>query len=291
MAHVTTESRAFMPQMSETRRGAIVAIGGAEDTSGDGDILQMFVDLAGGKDARIAIIPAASEEPQESGDGYRSLFKEMGVTEIEVLQFQTREAAGKEAALEPLRWATGVFMTGGDQNRLADIIIGTPVHDCLKEHNTVGQVVAGTSAGAAILASHMIQGGEGGASPRKGMVNLTEGLGLLPNTIIDTHFDERGRTGRLIACHAVHTDLISLGLDEDTAAIVDWDMVMSVAGAGTVMIVDGSSVKSDIEQLEDDDAPVMVNGIEIHTITSRYTFDLRARKFVPPLRACYAPAE
>jgi cyanophycinase len=287
----TMETTRATGQAPAVRRGVIMAIGGAEDTSGDGEILEKFVELAGGARARIAIIPAASETPQESGDSYRTLFKELGAGEIKVTQFQTREAAGKETALEPLRWATGVFMTGGDQNRLAEIIIGTPVHDCLRERNAEGQAIAGTSAGAAILASHMICGGDGGASPRKGMVDLSEGLGLLPNTIVDTHFDERGRTGRLLASHATHTDVISVGLDEDTAALIEWDMVMSVVGVGSVMIIDGSAIKSDIEQLEDDDDPVMVNGVEVHTVTSRYTFDLRARKFVPPLRACYGPGQ
>jgi cyanophycinase len=257
-------------------------IGGAEEKDGNPEILETFVELAGGKDARIALIPTASDEPEDAVKRYTKAFEGIGVACVTPILGATHAQVESEESLQILRDATGIFISGGDQARLAEIYCGTKAAECILERNQNDVVIAGTSAGAAFMASHMIAGGESGATPIKGMADISEGLGLLQNIIIDTHYGPRGRTGRLLMLHALHSEVIALGFDEDTAAVIDHDLVMNIIGSGAVTIVDGSSIRSDINERKDDE-PLMVNGVELHVVTNRYCFDLRGRKFVPPL--------
>jgi cyanophycinase len=267
-------------------RGPVMAIGGAEEKEDDPTILEHFVRLAGGRKARLVVIPSASSDPEDAGRGYTKAFQDIGVAEVQVVAPLSKEEARDERAIDPLRRATGIFMSGGDQTRLADRLLETPLADCIRECSQAGVIVGGTSAGAAFLASHMIAGGESDATPTSGMVSSAQGLGLLPNVIVDTHFNSRGRVPRLSILTAAHPEVIAMGLDENTAALIDQNMVMRVIGAGSVTILDGSSIRSDLDQRQKDE-PVMLNGIEMHVVTTRYQFDLIARKFVPPLHSCF----
>jgi cyanophycinase len=285
-----TVNRVGSDDAQRRQQGAVMAIGGAEDKERNADVLRTFVELAGGKGARVAVIPSASAEPDEMADTYREAFAALGVNDIRIVHISERDEADSDNVIDQLSDTTGIFMSGGDQSRLADLICGSRLAECLSTRNQDGAVLGGTSAGAAILASHMVTGGEGGSTPYKGMSDVSEGLGILNNLIVDTHFGERGRTGRLLAMHARFPEVIAIGLDEDTAAVIDADMLMTVVGSGAVTVIDGTSIRSDLELIGDED-PMMTSGIEMHTVTSRYTFDLRARKFVPPLNACYGPGE
>src|SRR3712207_837317 len=140
-------------------QGPIMPIGGAEETEPGGEILERFVDLAGGKKARIAVIPTASDDPRRSGEGYAKLFHKMGAQEANWLRIEQRPDANGEEALDFLREATGIFITGGDQARLVELLIGTKVMECIRLRNADGVVVAGTSAGASIVSAHMMVGG------------------------------------------------------------------------------------------------------------------------------------
>jgi cyanophycinase len=170
-------------------------------------------------------------------------------------------------------------MTGGDQTRLAEVICGTRVVACIRERNAAGAVGAGTSAGAAIMASAMVAKGPGGATPFKYMSNTDDGLGLLSNLIVDMHFGERDRTGRLLAMYAAHPELNGIGIDENTAAVIDADLQMSVVGSGAVHVYDGSNLTSDIDEIADDE-PVMIDGAVVHVVTPRHRFDLAQMRFV-----------
>lgn len=263
-------------------KGNVVLIGGAEDKEHNPQILTAFVELSGGKDARIALIPTASEQPDDAVERYTTAFEEIGVAWVKPVSGTTRAEVESIGSLGILRDATGIFISGGDQTRLTDIYLGTSAAACILERNRDDVVVAGTSAGAAFMASHMIAGGESGATPIKGMATINEGLGLLQNVTVDTHYGPRGRTGRLLMFHSLHPEVMAIGLDEDTAAIIDYDLVMNVIGSGAVTVVDGTSIKSDISDRKNDE-PLMVSGAELHVISSHYQFDLRGRKFVPPL--------
>jgi cyanophycinase len=265
-------------EQRQLERGPLMPIGGAEDKTPDGDVLNTFVGLAGGQEARIAIIPAASTDPN-AAQRYVDAFRRLGVAAVRVVEARTHAAADDEPAVAALRDATGIFMTGGDQARLAEVICGTRVEACLRERNAAGAVVAGTSAGAAIMAASMVASGPGGATPFKYMSDTEQGLGLLPNLIVDMHFAERDRTGRLLAMYAAHPELNGIGIDEDTAAVIDADMRMSVVGSGAVHVYDGSHLQSDIEEIAEDE-PVMIDGAVLHVVTPRHRFDLRRMCFV-----------
>ena len=202
-------------------------IGGAEETEPGGEILERFVDLAGGSDARIAIIPTASDDPQRSGEGYAELFRKLGAKKADWLRVEQRSDANTEEPLSLLREATGIFITGGDQTRLVELLVGTLVMECIRTRNADGVVAAGTSAGASILSTLMMAGGTGvggdsnGSAARKGMVDVVAGFGLLQDIIIDQHFSQRGRLGRLLSVFAGTPGLIGVGLDEDTAVLID----------------------------------------------------------------------
>ena len=244
-----------------TRRlcqGPVLPIGGAEDKNVNGDevVLARFVDLAGGKRARIVVIPTASEEPEESGQGYVEVFGKLGAKGVDVLRIEARADANADPALEVLRGASGIFITGGDQARLVSLLAGTLVMECVRLRNAEGAVVAGTSAGASILASHMLVGGTGlagnsnDAAARKAMVELVAGFGLLQDIIVDQHFSQRGRMGRLLSAYAANPGLLGVGLDEDTAVLIDRGGMLEVLGSGMVTIVDGRNATSDYYERE-----------------------------------------
>ncbi|REJ82619.1 MAG: cyanophycinase [Acidobacteria bacterium] len=216
-------------------------MGGAEDRSRDGVILRRFVELCGGSKARLAIIPTASQL-EETGPNYEQVFEAIGVREARSLPFEQRSDCDDPEALEVLSRATGVFLTGGNQLRLSTVIGGTKVAQLLRRRNAEGLHVGGTSAGAAILSEHMIGYGDEGNVPRAGMAHLAPGLGIFQTIVVDQHFAQRNRFGRLLAALALNPRLVGLGIDENTAAFIGPDDVMRVVGEGSVMVLDNAKV-------------------------------------------------
>lgn len=257
--------------------GPVMAIGGAEDKLRDKVILSAFVNLAGGPDARIAILPTASSI-EEAGERYKALFLGMGAASADVLFLPDRAAAAAPEVVDLLEEVTGVFMTGGNQMRLASIVAGTPVARQVKARNKEGAVVAGTSAGASILSSHMVAFGASGPSPRLRMAQMTAGLDLVPNVVIDQHFRQRDRIGRLLALVAGSPALLGIGVDEDTAAIFTGD-TLEVLGRHSVTIVDGTNIVSDIHRVKAYGA-ITVSGAIIHVLAAGSRFDLVARRLI-----------
>jgi cyanophycinase len=266
-------------------QGPVMPIGGAEETEPGGEILERFVDLAGGKKARVAIIPTASDDPQRSGDGYASLFCDMGVREADWLRVERREDANGEPALSLLREATGLFITGGDQARLVELLVGTLVMECIRMRNADGIIVAGTSAGASILSALMMAGGTGvggdsnESAARKGMVDVVAGFGLLQDIIIDQHFSQRGRLGRLLSVFAGTPGLIGIGLDEDTAVLIDREGTLEALGSNMVTIVDGRNTISDFFDRQDGEV-LTITGSSLHVLAGGRRFDVDARQAV-----------
>jgi len=266
-------------------QGPVMPIGGAEETEPGGEILERFVDLAGGKHARIAIIPTASGDPQRSGEGYAKLFQELGAKKADWLRVEQRSDANSEEALSLLREATGIFITGGDQARLVELLVGTLVMECIRLRHSDGVVVAGTSAGASILSTLMMAGGTGvggdsnGSAARKGMVDVVAGFGLLQDIIIDQHFSQRGRMGRLLSVFAGTPGLIGVGLDEDTAVLVDREGTLEVLGSNMVTIVDGRNTISDYFDREEGDVLTITNS-SLYVLARGRHFDLNARRVV-----------
>jgi cyanophycinase len=261
-----------------------MAIGGAEDKLGDKAVLARFVELAGGASARVLIVSTASSLGEEVTDLYRTVFAELGVGEIEALRPRTREQAEQPAATAAVEHATGVFLTGGNQLRLAMVVGGTAMGRALTDAYRRGAVVAGTSAGASALAEHMVSFGRPGETPRQRMGQLSSGLGLLPGVVVDQHFGQRNRIGRLLAMVAQSPALLGVGIDEDTAAVIGGDGVLEVIGRGAVTVVDGSNVVSDAYEVRQH-RPVLVSGAVLHALPPGSRFDLAERKLLPRLTA------
>ena len=259
------------------QRGWIIPIGGAEDKDANPSILQRFVELCGGSEADIAVIPTASRL-KDTGPRYEELFRGMGVAQVEVLDFDTRRDCQEEGRLARLARASGIFFTGGNQLRLSTILGGTHVARTIRLRNAQGVTVAGTSAGAGFLSEHMIAFGSEGSSPRASSVRLAPGLGLTNRFVIDQHFRQRDRLGRLTAALAYNPFAIGIGLDEDTAAFISPDDTLEVEGSGAVTVVDAHDLQFSSMAHADEDDPVCMLGLGVHILIAGATFNLHTRR-------------
>lgn len=264
------------PEITPGSRGFIVPIGGAEDKVSDRRILRRFAAAAGGEDARLVVIPTASQL-DSTGERYQEVFGRLGVHHVDVLDITERPQGEDPQAVEKLADATGIFFTGGNQLRLSTILGGTAVAQAVRRANARGVHVAGTSAGAAFVSEHMIAFGREGATPIAGQVTLCAGLGLTNRVIVDQHFRERDRLGRLMTSLAYNPFAIGIGLDEDTAAFIGPDNVVHVVGAGAITVVDVSDLEySSMARVAEGD-PVQLIGVRLHVLSEGATFDLDSR--------------
>jgi cyanophycinase len=257
-------------------RGWIVPIGGAENKENDRHILERFVRVSGGSDADIVVIPTASRL-HETGPRYEKLFRDMGAERVTVMDFDTRRDCQEAGRLQRLEQATGVFFTGGNQLRLTTLLGGTPVAKMIRNRNAHGVTVGGTSAGASILSEHMIAFGDEGSSVISGSVRLAPGLGLTNRFIIDQHFRQRDRLGRLLTALAYNPFAVGIGLDEDTAAFIGPDETVEVEGSGGVTVVDASEVSYSSMDVVSEGQPVCMLGIKMHILVAGATFNLHTR--------------
>lgn len=259
--------------------GPVMVIGGAEDRVRDKVILSRFASLAGGADAHVVVISTASSLGDQATEVYRELFASLGVGTVTGVRPEEREEADDPAVATMLLDASGVYLTGGNQSRLTQVVAGTRLADSLFLAHDRGAVLAGTSAGASAMASHMVAFGNAGPTPKNRMVQLSAGLGILTGLVVDQHFGERGRIGRLLALVAQSPSLLGIGIDEDTCAIVSSDRSLNVIGKGAVTIVDGSHVRTDAYRGKGY-KPLMVSGAVLHSLPSGYRFDLRGRRLL-----------
>jgi cyanophycinase len=259
------------------QRGWIVPIGGAEDKESRKRILRRFVELCGGRDADIVVIPTASRKP-DTGSRYEDLFDRLEAGRATSIDFAVRNDGQRDDYLRKIEDASGVFFTGGNQLRISTILGGTPAAKLIRERNAHGVHVAGTSAGASILSEHMIAFGKEGSSPRAGSVRLAPGLGLTNRFIIDQHFRQRDRLGRLVAALAYNPFAIGIGLDEDTAAFIAPDNTLEVEGSGTVTVVDADGLEFSSMAEVSLSQPVCLLGLKVHMLVQGATFNLHTRK-------------
>jgi len=257
-------------------RGWIVPIGGAENKENDRHILARFLEVSGGGDADIVVIPTASRM-HETGPRYERLFSELGARRVTVMDFDTRRDCQEPGRLTRLEQATGIFFTGGNQLRLSTLLGGTPVAKLVRARNAQGMTVGGTSAGASILSEHMIAFGDEGSSVISGSVRLAPGLGLTNRFIIDQHFRQRDRLGRLITALSYNPFAIGIGLDEDTATFISPNEILEVVGSGGVTVVDASEVTFSSISEVGEGQPICTLGLRLHILVAGATFDLNTR--------------
>ena len=271
------------PVRDGCKRGYVIPIGGAEERTGSAKVLKRFVKLCGGRKACIAIIPTASNLA-DTGENYIEIFERIGVQQAISLPINERAEAAKEEYLEALENADGIFITGGNQLRLSTILGGTEVAKAIRRLNAGGVPVAGTSAGAAIMPEHMIAGGSTGTVPSNGGVNLAPGLGLTNALLIDQHFSQRDRLGRLLTAISYNPFMLGIGIDEDTAIFIDADECFEVIGSGAVTVIDPIDLSySSMSKASKKEALSLLD-LKLHILSSGCRFDIQERKPSPPVQ-------
>ena len=262
--------------------GRLIAIGGNEDRAHDLEVLTRVVREIGKADFRVVLITTASEEPEQKGEVYQRVFTSLGAASTQILDVRKREQANDKALASSLEDADLIFLTGGDQLRLTSILGGTWVLDAIHSRLREGALVAGTSAGAAVFSDTMIYEGKSEEGLLKGGVLTTSGFGFVENIIFDTHFIDRGRTGRLIQIVTTNPTCIGVGLGEDSGVILNGNGTAEVIGTGQVIIVDGSDIEhSNIMNIAPG-GPIAVENVRIHSLVSGYGYDFKDRRFLLP---------
>ena len=260
--------------------GELFVIGGAEDKLRRRTVLGAFVEAAGGPRARIVVVPTASSLGPEVVEVYDAVFRKLGAAEVTGARPENREQASSAAMVERLDDATGIFMTGGNQLKLSAVIAGTPFGEAIRAAHERGVVVAGTSAGASIQSSHMVAFGSGGTTPKQRMTQVAAGLGLLDGCVVDQHFEQRNRYGRLLMIVAQSPQLLGIGVDEDTAAVVrPGEGTLEVIGRGAVTILDGSQMVGNAHDAQRNQ-PLLASGVLLHVLPAGSRFDLRERRLL-----------
>lgn len=255
----------------------LMPMGGALDERKEPAVLMEFLKRAGGKRARIVILPQASQR-RDTGREYVEMFKAFGAKEAYNLEFRERSLVDHKEHLQLIRKATGIFFSGGTQMRIAALMGGTQMEVELQKAYQRGCIVGGTSAGASILSKTMVAYGKGGASPRERILQMSAGLGFTNKFLFDQHFRQRDRLGRLIYAVSSHPGILGIGIDEDTAAIVENDARIIVCGSGAVTIVDGRQITgTDVAEIEHGGA-VAVSNLIVHVLTKGSVYDGKTRQ-------------
>lgn len=269
--------------MSGPPRRILIPIGGNEERSADSDIFRMMVDLAGGPRARVVVVPTASQTPDERARDYEALFSAFGPESIETVHIGERSDAASPGLAGVIHDATLFMFGGGDQLRLSSMIGGTPMHQALLErYRRGGCVVAGTSAGAAVLPEAMIFQNNRFRVFRKGGIEMTKGLGLIGDTIFDTHFIERSRISRLVHAVATNPALLGLGIEENTGLLIEDERKATVLGTGTVIVVDGRSIGINHIGYSENRQPFALTNVVYSILTPGVVYDLQSRTVIDP---------
>ena len=285
-------------------KGFLIAVGGAEDKGEEekvrknrldffsAGILRQILEMASRKNKpRIEIITTASSIPDEVWLNYKKAFKKLGCTEVAHLKISSREEAEHSKVLERVEKSSCILFSGGDQLKLCSALGGTQFIKLVKEkYEEEAFVIAGTSAGAAAMSNTMICGGNENRAFLKGEVEMNIGFGFLQNVIIDTHFDARGRFGRLVQAIATQPGAIGIGLDEDTGVIIEKGYRVKAIGASSVVIVDGSHVACNNIAAIKTGMPISLANVSVHVMSQADQFDLNTREFIVK-SAAYAEKE
>lgn len=254
----------------------LLIAGGAEDKNGDCTILREFIRRAGSLQARILIMTVASEVPRKVGEEYIQLFKRLGVEKVRRVDTLYREDANNSNIVDAIEQATGVFFTGEDQARLTQILKDTAIDQALHRRYANGLVIGGTGAGASILSNTMISQGEAATHPRLEIVELLKGMSFLGGVLIDQHFSQQGRIGRLLTALAQYPHLIGLGIDENTAIVVE-NQTFEVIGNGACTVIDLQQIKHNNIRERLKDESLALCDVKMHILPQGYKFDLSRR--------------
>ena len=262
-------------------RGQLVIVGGAEEKKRNPEILREFVRLAKGDEARIAVVTAATSEPKEAGEEYTKAFNELGVKDVRVIHVHNREQTHNPKSLKAIEQATGIFFTGGDQLRITSLLGGTPMDTLLHQCYEQGAVLGGTSSGASMMSCTMMIRGNGETHPTLESVELSPGMKFIEGPIIDQHFAQRGRIGRLMTAVAQQPQKLGIGIDENTAIVVK-DGRFTVLGEGAVTVVDAARMDYTSVHESGNGDGLALFGLQVHVLPATYCYDLNRRAPLVP---------
>jgi len=269
-------------------RGTLIPIGGNEDKGASeqngheyitDSILSHVVKESGGKEAKIIIILTATGYPKSVGKKYAKAFEALGCSDVSLLNLTESLQCDLHDTLEMILPAKCIMFTGGDQSKISSVLEGTRLHELLLDKFfNESFVIAGTSAGAMAMAQEMIAGGSSTESLIKGAVDMSTGLGLIPELIIDTHFIRRGRFGRLVEAVAIYPNLIGIGLAEDTALIIKKNNNFKVIGSGMVVILDASHLAHNAHGQLRAGTPMSISNLTTHILANGDQFLIKDKK-------------
>ena len=265
-------------------RGILMAIGGAEERTPESPILKEFVRLAGGKRANIVVMTVATDSPEEVGAEYIEVFEKIGVKTVQAVDVSSRADAIAEENIKAVRESSGLFFTGGDQLHITSLIGGTELQKAIHEIYEKGVIIGGTSAGAAMMSNSMILQGDGEEAPKLGAVEMGPGMDLIVGCMIDTHFSQRGRHGRLLTAVAHYPQDMGIGLDENTAMIVDKGE-MRVMGTGAVTIIDAGGMTYANTPYVEKGQNLALADVRVHVVCEGEKFNLFERQMIIPKEA------
>lgn len=258
----------------------LIIIGGGEDKRTDQEILKEVVKLSGKDRSNISIITTATNYPLEVGEEYRRIFYDLGVNSVDTINIASRREANQKQILRSLEDIDCVFFVGGDQLRISSILGGTEFHHYISKQIHNGLIVAGTSAGASMMSEVMVVEGDDDDAPRKCTVKMAPGMGFLKGVIIDQHFSQRGRIGRLLGAVAQNPYTLGIGIDEDTGIVVNKENEIRVIGSGVITVVDGKNIGFTNISEQYPDEPLAITNVNIHILPTGYKFNLKHRKAI-----------
>ena len=280
-------------------RGTLIPIGGNEDKGVKAEesnsldfieegILAHVVREAGGTEAKIVVLPTASRIPVEVGENYRAAFEKLGCKDINILHILDQKDSEKQDAITLIKEADCIMFSGGNQSKITERVGNSTIHKILIDRycNDAGFVIAGTSAGAMAMATEMISGGSSTEAFVKGAVDMWQGLGLIPELTIDTHFIQRGRFGRLSEAVAKFPNLLGIGLAEDTGLIIKKGTEFKVIGSGMVIVFDAQNLGHNNEKILKKGTPMTMTNLTVHVLSNSDSYNIQTRKVaVLPLDA------
>lgn len=252
----------------------LIIIGGAEDKEGNKTILKEVCSEIDKEKDLLLVLTVASEVPKLIGKDYLKVFKSLKINNIKILDIRTREEANIKENIELIKEAKLIFFTGGDQLRITSMLGGTIISDEILKGE--GKIIVGTSAGASVMSETMILGGEDEESPKKNTINMSPGLGLFKSVVIDQHFAQRGRVGRLLTAIAEHPGMLGIGIDENTGIVVEGNWI-KVIGDGGVYIIDGDGIKGTNISEQDMDKVLSIFNIKLHVLISGNSFNFKSK--------------
>jgi cyanophycinase len=264
--------------MGDISEGNLLIIGGKEDKEGDCTILKKVIELSGQEKSKIVVITTATELPKEVGQEYSKIFTSLGAGKVEVVNIDSREDANQSRYKKIIDESTCIFFTGGDQLRITSVLGGTMVNEILHDFYQSKRLIVGTSAGASVMSETMIVTGEDEEAPKRCTLKMAPGLGLLNKAVIDQHFAQRGRIGRLLCAVAQNPYILGIGIDEDTAIMVNSEGKFRVIGNHSVTVVDGRSLSyTNVSELRPDENLALTD-ITLHILTKNYGYDMITRR-------------